>query len=311
MDRAMPQPPRWNKLSDYFVYRFGERVQKIPLDAGSSCPNRDGTLSHSGCIFCNPQGSGTGFGLAGLDLAGQWEAWRAHFRSKGIRLFVAYLQSFSNTYGPVERLRVLLDVLAGLPDLAGLSVGTRPDCLEADKLRLLAGQPQAEKWLEIGVQSSHDATLERIRRGHDRACAEQAIAASHAAGLKVCVHLMAGLPGESAEDFLESVRWLCGQPVDGVKFHSVYVCRDTVLAAMYAQGAYTPLSQEAYVRLLAEALPLLRPDIIVHRTTGDPFSGEMLAPDWALRSRETNNKLLAELVRRNTWQGKTWSARAE
>ena len=303
----MHQTPRWNKLSEYFLYHFSARVQKIPLDAGASCPNRDGTLSREGCIFCNPQGSGTGFGMAGLDLEGQWFAWREYFRSKGISLFMAYLQSFSNTYGPIEQLESILGLLARLPDMIGLSVGTRPDCLDADKLTLLAAQPQSEKWLEIGVQSCHDATLTRIRRGHSRACAEQAILAAHEAGLKVCVHLMAGLPGESAKEFLGSVRWLAAQPVDGVKFHSVYVCRDTVLADMFARGEYAPLKQGEYVTLMAEALPLLRPEIIVHRTTGDPFSGEMLAPDWVIRSRDTNNKLLAELARRNTWQGKDWN----
>jgi len=296
--------PRWNKLSDYFFSRYGQRVQKIPLDAGSACPNRDGSLGTQGCIFCNAQGSGTAFGRKGLDLAGQWAIWRRHFRSKGLRLFLAYLQSFSNTYGPAGRLRAVLDELAGLPDMIGLSVGTRPDCVDEDKLRLLADQPQAERWIEFGVQSSNNDTLSRIRRGHDRACAERAVALAGRAGLKVCVHLMAGLPGESGETFLESVRWVSDQPVAGVKFHCAYVCAGTALAGMYAQGAYAPLQQAEYVSLMAEALPLLRTDIIVHRTTGDPFSGEAIAPDWVTRSRDTNNRILAELARRNSWQGK-------
>ena len=301
----MPNPPpRWNKLSDYFFARYRQRVQKIPLDAGFSCPNRDGALSREGCVFCNAQGSGTGFGLAGLDLAGQWEAWRQHFRQKGIRLFMAYLQSFSNTYGPVAHLRAVLDELARLPDAIGLSVGTRPDCVDAEKLRLLAGQPQPERWLELGVQTSNNATLGRIRRGHDRACAEQAIKTAAQAGLKVCVHLMAGLPGEQAADFLASVRWASNQPIQGIKFHCTYVCAGTRLADMYAHGDYQPLRQADYVELMAEALPLLRPDVIVHRTTGDPFSGEMLAPDWTLRSRDTNNKIMDALTRQKSWQGK-------
>lgn len=298
-------PPRWNRLSDYFTWRFGERVQKIPLDAGFSCPNRDGALSRTGCVFCNAQGSGTGFGQSGLDLPGQWAAWRAHFKAKGVRFFMAYLQSFSNTYGPIEQLRATLAALAALPDMVGLAVGTRPDCVDAAKLALIAAQPQPERWIEFGVQSPHNATLERIQRGHDRACAERAIRAAHAAGLKVCVHLMAGLPGESGSDFLAGVRWAGAQPIDGIKFHCTYVCHGTHLAAMYQRGDYTPLTQEAYVTLMAEALPLLRPDVVVHRTTGDPFSGEMLAPDWVIRSRDTNNKLVAELARRDTWQGKS------
>lgn len=300
----MPKPPRWNKLSDYFFSHYGQRVQKIPLDAGFACPNRDGTLARMGCIFCNAQGSGTGFGQAGLDLPGQWAIWRQHFRPKGLRLFLAYLQSFSNTYGPIEHLRDVLAKLAPLPDMIGLSVGTRPDCVDADKLRLLADQPQPERWIEFGVQSASNATLTRIRRGHDRACAEQAVASAARLGIKVCVHLMAGLPDETDETFLASVRWASEQPIAGIKFHCTYVCAGTALAEMHTQGAYTPLTQASYVRLMAEALPLLRSDIIVHRTTGDPFSGEVIAPDWVLRSRDTNNRILAELTRRDTWQGK-------
>jgi radical SAM protein (TIGR01212 family) len=297
--------PRWNKLSEYFFSRYGQRVQKIPLDAGFACPNRENGLK--GCVFCNARGSGTGFG-AGLDLAGQWAAWRRHFRDKGVGLFLAYLQSFSNTYGSIERLRTVLAELAPLPDMVGLSVGTRPDCVDEDKLRLIADQPSRERWperwIEFGVQSSNDATLARIRRGHDRACAERAVAMASKIGLKVCVHLMAGLPGETGDMFLESVRWASDQPVAGIKFHCTYVCAGTALAEMHAQGAYAPLSQEAFVRLMAEALPLLRPDVIIHRTTGDPFAGEMIAPDWVMRSRDTNNRILAALTRNNSWQGK-------
>ena len=298
-------PPRWNKLSDYFFSRYGQRVQKIPLDAGFACPNRNDAQASTGCIFCNAQGSGTGFGQAGLDLAGQWTTWRQYFRTRGLHLFLAYLQSFSNTYGPIEHLRAVLAKLARLPDMIGLSVGTRPDCVDEDKLRLLADQPQAERWIEFGVQSANDATLTRIRRGHDRACAERAVALAAQIGLKVCVHLMAGLPDESDKEFLGSVRWASEQPVAGIKFHCTYVCAGTALADLHAQGMYTPLEQTAYVHLMAEALPLLRSDIIVHRTTGDPFSGEVVAPDWVLRSRDTNNRILAELTRRDTWQGKT------
>jgi radical SAM protein (TIGR01212 family) len=299
-------PPRWNRISDHFFRRFGERVRKIPLDAGFSCPNRDGTLSRHGCIFCNPQGSGTGFALAGLDLAGQWAHWQKIFHLKGVHRFMAYLQSFSNTYGTCGRFSATLRELAALPEMVGLSVGTRPDCVDAQKLEILAGQPQADIWIEFGVQSSNDATLRRINRGHDRACAERAIRAAAAAGLQVCVHRMAGLPGETREDFLESTRWASNQAIHGLKFHCLYVCRDTALAGMFARGAFTPLAQDAYVSLMADALPLLRPDIIIHRTTGDPFSGEMLAPPWIVRSRDTNNKLMAELARRDAWQGQGW-----
>jgi radical SAM protein (TIGR01212 family) len=243
-----------------------------------------------------------------MDLAAQWETRRSYFRARGIRLFIAYLQSFSNTYGPLERLAAALEELKPLPDIAGLSIGTRPDCVDWEKLALIADvcakEGWRERWIEFGVQSSNNATLVRIRRGHDRACAERAIAAASAAGIPVCVHLMAGLPGEGREDFLASVRWASQQAIQGIKFHCVYVCRDTALAASYMRGEYAPLTQEEYVASMAEALPLLRPDIVVHRITGDPKDSELLAPAWAAtKGRGTADRLQAELVRRNARQG--------
>lgn len=302
-----PTPPRWNRLSDYFRHRYGRRVQKIPLDAGFSCPNRDGTLSSGGCVFCNPLGSGTGLGLGGLDIAGQWQKRCEKPRARGTNLFLAYLQSFSNTYGPIERLASVLEVLAPLPDMVGVSVGTRPDCVDDDKLALIsdvcAMQNWSERWIEFGVQSSNNATLERIRRGHDRGCAEKAIAGAARAGLSVCIHLIAGLPGESAADFMQSVRWASSQSIHGIKLHCLYVCKGSSLAADFCNGGYTPWTEEQYVAAVADALPFLRPDIVVQRLTGDPSPGELLAPDWCAQSRNTLNRLSAELVRRDTWQG--------
>lgn len=302
--------PRWNRLSDYFFHFHGERVHKIPLDAGFSCPNRDGTLSWGGCIFCNPQGSGTGLGMRGLSLEQQWEARRPRLLARGVRRFIAYLQSFSNTYGPVEKLAAVLDEIKGLQGSVGVAVGTRPDCVDEEKIALVAHKTRgmAESWIEFGVQTANDATLLRINRGHDIACAERAIAMAHDAGLKVCVHLIAGLPGEDGGDFFESVRWVSRQPVLGVKFHCLYICRGTALAELYAQGAYAPLTQDAYVSLMADALPLLKPDIVVQRITGDAGGSELVAPAWATQSRETGDRILAEMRRRDAWQGVLYRA---
>lgn len=303
-----PASPRWHRLSDYFLHQFGEKVRKIPLDAGFSCPNRDGKISRSGCVFCNEEGSGTGLGRQGLSLAEQWEARRQSFRQKGVRLFVAYLQSFSNTYGPLERLAAVLDEIKALPDVAGLSIGTRPDCVDDEKLALIAStcaeQSWKERWIEFGVQSSNNATLARINRGHDIACAEAAIQAAARAGLKICVHLIAALPGEGEKEFLESTAWASRQPIQAVKFHCLYVCRGTAMQRLFETGEYRPFTQEEYVEAVAAALPLLRPDIVVQRITGDPAPGELAAPAWASQSRDTANKILAALTRRNSWQGK-------
>ena len=299
---------RWNRLSDYFLHHYGERVQKIPLDAGFSCPNRDGVISNSGCVFCNVAGSGTRLGLAGLSLPEQWERRCIGPKERGFRRFVAYLQSFSNTYGPIEKLAATFATLRGLPDCIGLAVGTRPDCVDTDKLALIAAfcreQAWPEAWMEFGVQSASDATLRRINRGHDRACAEQAIAMAAKAGLRVCVHLMAALPGEDEADFAASVRWLSQQPVQAVKFHCLYVCENTPLAREYECGAYTPWTQQRYVAAVSAALPLLRSDIVVQRMVGDPAPGELVGPQWCARSRETLNLIIKKLKSLDTWQGK-------
>lgn len=294
----------WHTLSTYFRARLGGRVQKIPLDAGSRCPNRDGTLSRAGCIFCNEQGSGSGLGGQGVDIPSQWRLWQEKYaRTEDSRRFIAYLQSFSNTYGPPGRLRRLLSEVARLPGNLGVSVGTRPDCLDEEKLDILAACPLSEVWLELGLQSAHDATLERINRHHSRTDAERAIRAADARGLKVCGHLMAGLPGEDADAFLRSVRWAAALPLAGIKLHSVYVCAGTELARQYASGTYAPPTKEAYVEMLASALPLLPARMVVHRLTGDPAPGELLAPDWTLDKRGVLATLHRSMHRRGLWQG--------
>ena len=274
----------WNTFTVHLRQRFGQRVQKIPLDAGASCPNRDGTLSHAGCTFCNAIGSGSGLGLAGMNLPAQWEHWREHFRkSNRASLFLAYLQSFSNTYGPASRLAAMLEIFRTLPDLAGVSVGTRPDCLDPEKMAILGAAPWKEKWLELGVQTLNDATLRRINRGHDAAASAKAIELAEKTDVQVCAHLMLGLPGETPDDVHATVRRLNDLPVHGVKLHNVYVCRNTALERVYRAGEYVPLTEDAYVELAVDALTELRPDIIIHRVVADPAPGELVAPDWATR----------------------------
>lgn len=293
----------YKALSVHLRARFGERVQKIPLDAGFSCPNRDGALSRTGCVFCNARGSGSGLLGRGLDLAAQWEFWRERLARKyKARLFLAYLQSFSNTYGPLERLRNVLAELAPLPGRAGLCIGTRPDCLDAAKLDLLAGLP-GETWLDIGLQSCRDATLRRINRGHDAACFARAVRAAAERGLQVCAHLIAGLPGETPDDFLAGIAFLDDLPVSGVKLHNLYVCEGSPLAADLRDGRYEPLEREAYVAAVCEALARLRSDIVVHRLTGDPAPGELLAPAWAADKQSLLRAIHERLERLGIRQG--------
>ena len=294
--------PRYLSLDRHLRAVFGEKVQKITLDAGSTCPNRDGTLSFGGCTFCNAEGSGPGTGLGSL--RAQWDRWRARYaampRMKNTRLFLGYIQSFTNTYGPASRLAAMLRELSDLPGLVGACIGTRPDCLDEEKMTLMADCPWQEFWLEIGVQSFNDATLSRINRGHTAKDAENALTLAARFGVKTCVHLMAGLPGESEVDFLTSVRRLASLPASGVKLHNLYVPKGSAIEIDWNRGSLSLLQQEEYATLAAKALTLLPPALVVPRLCADPAPGELLAPAWASQKRQTLD-LIDAALKYNDW----------
>ncbi len=297
---------RYYALSTYLRGRFGVRVQKVPLDAGFTCPNRDGTLSRSGCVFCNPEGSGSGMSKQKLSLSQQYTFWTEKFaRKRNAKLFLAYLQSYSNTYAPMPRFREVISELSGLEHLAGLCLGTRPDCLEPEKLACLADQAVPEIWLELGLQSSSDATLQRINRGHDAACFARAVEAAHRLGLKVCAHVMAGLPGEGQKEFLDTIDFVSNLPVAGIKLHNLYVCRGTVLASWWRQGNVHLLERAEYIDLVLAALPRLRPDMVIHRLNADPAPGELLAPQWAGHKGNVLRAMAAAIEDADIWQGQS------
>lgn len=308
---------RYRALSAHFLSRFGCRIQKIPLDIapgqGMGCPNRrpaggagEGPgHNSSGCIFCNAHGSGTGLAAQGLSIPEQWDFWRGRYAEsrKSTGGFIAYLQSYSNTYGTAENLAATLTGLVGLPGLVGLSIGTRPDCLDAEKIRILAEFSLPEKWVELGVQSSHDATLARIRRGHDAACSAQAIRACAAAGLQVCVHLIFGLPGEGRDDMMATVDWVNSLPVAGVKLHNLFVAEGTELERMWRAGEYQPIAESDYLELVLETVARLRPDIVIHRLVADTMNERLAAPAWAAMHYRMMQRINSLLVQRDIWQG--------
>lgn len=302
----MKNTKRYRSLDSWLRARHGEKVQKIPLDAGSGCPNRDGTLATGGCTFCNALGSGSG--RARESFPAQWDYWRTRQarspRTKNVRLFLGYIQSFTNTYGPASRLAALLDELTGLPGLVGASVGTRPDCVDEEKMALMASVPWSEFWLELGAQSCHDATLARINRGHSAADTERAVRMAAQYGVAVCLHLMAGLPGERGEDFLDTVRWAASLPIRGVKLHNLYVPQGTTLEKAWSSGTYRPMEQEAYVELAARALTFLPSSVVMHRLCADPAPGELTAPDWAMDKGITVMQIDRLLAYNDWWQGK-------
>ncbi|WP_374281018.1 TIGR01212 family radical SAM protein [Desulfovibrio sp.] len=295
---------RWHTLAAHYNHKCGCRVQKIPLDAGASCPNRDGTLSRSGCTFCNANGSGSGRAKQGDSLLQQWNAQRAaYLRDDPNTRFIAYLQSFSNTYGPQIRLQQLLQTVCGLPECFGVAVGTRPDCLDGHKLDTLAAL-NCDLWLELGLQTAHNATLNRINRGHTAADSEKAVRLAAERGIAVCAHLMAGLPGEDERHFLQSLDWALSLPIKGLKLHNLYVPKGTALATHYAAGLYHPLWRDEYVDTLCAALPRIPSSIVIHRLQSDPAPRELLAPTWASDKRGLLGDLRKALGARELWQGK-------
>ncbi|MCF8036892.1 MAG: TIGR01212 family radical SAM protein [Desulfobacteraceae bacterium] len=297
---------RYTDLNTYFRGIFGCRVQKITLDAGLGCPNRDGTISRTGCIYCNQKGSGTGGHALGKSIAQQAEEGRqALARRYKAQKFIAYFQSYTNTYAPADRLKNLYDQALQIHGMVGLSVGTRPDCVDDEKLDLLASYAdQYLTWVEYGLQSVHDATLARINRGHDFAAFEKAVEGARKRGINVCAHVILGLPGESESQMMETARTLSAMDVNGVKIHLLYVVRDTVLHRWYEQGRYRCLSRDQYAELVCAFLARLRRDIVIQRLTGDPHPNELIAPQWALNKGEALERIRAILRQKDLYQGK-------
>lgn len=297
---------RFHSLSAYLKRRFGTRVHKIPLDAGFTCPNRDGSLSREGCAFCNEKGSGTGLLAHGTSLSEQWDGWRQQLGEKyATHLFLAYLQSFSNTYGPIQKLKETLEAITPLPQLAGICIGTRPDCLDEEKVRLLADQPVKDMWIDLGLQSSNDETLKRINRGHTAADFARATELCAKHGLFVCAHIIMGLPGEDEDDFLDSACFVNDLPIRGIKLHNLFIGKGTRLERDYKAKPFPLPSLNTYIQSAIFALEHLRPEIVVHRVGSDPVAGQLVAPDWAAFKRPIMNGINGELKRLNSWQGKS------
>ena len=305
--RLHPSMQHYRDFNTYLREIFGERVQKISLDAGLGCPNRDGTISTKGCLFCDRRGSGTGaFADKGLSIDEQIILAKKNIQRRyKARKFIAYFQSFTNTYGPIPRLKSLYDRALAHPDMVGLSVATRPDCVDKDVLALIRSyQRDRLVWLEYGLQSSHDATLRRIQRGHDAACFERSVRMAAARGINICAHIILGLPGEDRDMMLETARYLSRLPVQGVKIHLLYVVKGTPLAQLHDRGEFRCLERAEYANLVVDVLELLPPDMVIQRLTGDPPRSELAAPTWALE-KQTNLRCIQDaLERRRTWQGR-------
>ncbi|MBL0699664.1 MAG: TIGR01212 family radical SAM protein [Desulfosarcina sp.] len=297
---------RYNDLNGYFRKIFGCRVQKISIDAGLSCPNRDGTISSGGCIYCNAKGSGTGAHSRGLSITEQLckgkQALAKRYKAKK---FIAYFQSFTNTYAPVEKLEQLYGEALAIKDVVGLSIGTRPDCVDEQVLELLQDYARERLiWIEYGLQTVHDATLSFMNRGHDFKAFQNAVDATVDRNINICAHIILGLPGETGAMMMETAKTLSDMRIDGIKLHLLYVVKETKLEKLYNRGIYRCLEQDEYVNIVADFLEKIPPNIVIQRLTGDPHPEELVAPAWSIKKTETLALINDILTKRNSRQGK-------
>ena len=276
-------------LDAYLKKEFGEKVYKLSLDGGMTCPNRDGTCGTRGCIFCSAGGSGDFAGDRRLSITEQLQAQKAMIRNKRpVRKYIAYFQAYTNTYAPVEYLeRIFTEAIAD-PEVVVLSIATRPDCLEPDVLELLERlNRQKPVWVELGLQTIHESTASYIRRGYSFSCFETALKELHRRQIPVIVHTILGLPFETEEMVLETMRCLNRYPISGIKLQL--------------------LSRDAYLSLVIRCLAQLRPDLVIHRLTGDGPKELLIAPLWSQAKRSVLNDLHHRLKEEQIWQGKDYS----
>jgi len=300
--------PAYRTLSSYLREKFGQRVQKITLDAGLNCPNRDKDKK-GGCIYCNAKGSGTGARALGKSIKEQIDTQMAimHRRYKA-SAYIAYFQSYSNTYADVDTLKAIYDEILAYPEIVGLAIGTRPDCIDEEKLALISSYtPERLVWLEYGLQSASDDTLARINRGHDVKTFIDAVDLTAQYNIRICAHIIIGLPGEHMEQYINSAKLIASLPVSDVKLHLLYIIKGTPMETMFRQGTYTPLSMDEYAQAVAHVIAHLRDDMVIQRITGDPHTDELVAPAWALDKSQVRTAIHEKMEQLDLYQGRYYS----
>ncbi len=301
---------RYRTYDAWLKSTFGGKCAKIPLDAGFSCPNLDGTCGVGGCIYCSGRGSGDFAESPAVPLREQYDRQREFLSKKWpTERCIPYFQARTNTYAPVHVLRPLFEEALTYPAVVGLNIATRADCLPEETISLLRElSERTVLTVELGLQTAHDETAARINRGHTYADFLDGYTRLRAGAPKalVCVHLIFGLPGETEEDMLETVRRVAELRPDQVKLHLLHVLRETALGEMFEAGAYTPMEKERYVETVVRALELLPPETVVARLTGDGAAEELLAPLWSRRKREVLNAIDKRLAALDTWQGREY-----
>lgn len=311
----MEEKERYKHLNNYLKEKFGERTLKICIDGGFSCPNRDGTISTKGCIFCSEKGSGElircSSGKSIVEkIKNQVENYFNSYRSERANKFIAYFQNFTNTYDSLDMLKAKYDAALIDDRIVGLEVATRPDCIDDGVVSLL--KEYKDKYyvcVELGLQTSNDTTGILINRGYSSCQFTAAVQLLNSAGIDVVAHIMVGLPGENFDDLKNTVDFINKHNIQGLKIHSTYVVKNTVLSDMYFAGEYEPISLEYYLEALTYVVTHISPDVVIHRISGDAPKNLLVSPDWNLHKKWVLNGFDKILREQNLWQGKHFKIR--
>ncbi|MFZ3373886.1 MAG: TIGR01212 family radical SAM protein [Desulfitobacteriaceae bacterium] len=297
---------RYQAFNQHLRGVFGEKVFKVPLDAGLTCPNRDGTLGRDGCIYCSARGSGDFAGEKELALPDQFKQSCSMMNKKWPEAkYIAYFQAYTNTYAPLERLQEIHGQVLKLPGVVGLAIATRPDCLAEDVLDYLGELNRTTYlWVELGLQSIHQKSLDWIGRGHDYAVFLKGLTELSQREIQVCGHIILGLPSENKKDMLATAQAMAALPMQGIKLHLLHVLKGTPLEKIYQSDPFPILTQEEYISLIVDILELLPTEMTIQRLTGDGPPKDLIAPLWSRKKWEVLNAIDFELERRDSWQGK-------
>lgn len=301
----MENKERYNHLNEYYKNKFGERTLKICIDAGFTCPNRDGTLSSSGCIFCSEKGAGELIKFSKLHISEQVNNFLNSYRGMRANKFIVYFQNFTNTYDSLENLKEKYDAALVSDKIVGISIATRPDCITEDIAKLIASY--ADKYdvsVELGLQTSNDNIGRIINRYYTTTQFTTAVNILRKYNIEIITHMMIGLPKESFVDIKDTVKFINNHDIQGLKIHSTYIVKNTVLASMYYNKEYEPITLDYYLDALTYVITHVRPDLIIHRISGDAPKDLLVAPKWNLHKKWFLNGFAKRLKDENLWQGK-------
>ncbi len=301
----------YNRFVDYQRKIYGERVQKVTVDAGFTCPNRDGTVARGGCIYCNNESFNPGYNSAAKSIRQQIDEGVEFLkrRYKNVRKFIVYFQPYSNTYAPLDTLKRYYEEALSHPEVIGLTIGTRPDCVDEEKIAYLEQLAQNyDITIEYGLESISDETLKRINRGHDVQSYLDALELTKNRGIKICTHMIFGFPWENEELWLQTAEWLSQRPFDFLKVHQLHVVSGTALERMYKKEPFDLISPEAYIDLIIRFLERLTPRLIIQRLFGEAPPRTLIAPHWGIRNTQLTRMLEEEMRKRHTFQGKLFNS---